>query len=152
MADLTPRFSANRAVCEYTESHYLPAAAAYRQRADHDAAMGKQIVEWQSRLKQNWPLLRFGDVKVDTNGPSHQFEVQVYLNGLDPQNVELQIYADKPPFVQKMDYVKQLGSNMHVYHAAVPSSRPAKDFTPRLIPFFPGAFIPLEAPQILWQH
>ncbi|MDR3674797.1 MAG: alpha-glucan family phosphorylase, partial [Acidobacteriota bacterium] len=26
MASLTPRFSANRAVCEYTEQHYLPAA------------------------------------------------------------------------------------------------------------------------------
>ena len=28
MAHLTPRFSANRAVREYTEQHYLPAAAA----------------------------------------------------------------------------------------------------------------------------
>ena len=33
MARLTPRFSANRAVREYTETHYLPAAAAYRDRA-----------------------------------------------------------------------------------------------------------------------
>ena len=32
MARLTPRFSANRAVREYTEQHYLPAAAAYRLR------------------------------------------------------------------------------------------------------------------------
>ena len=33
MARLTPRFSANRTVREYTEQHYLPAAAAYRERA-----------------------------------------------------------------------------------------------------------------------
>jgi len=33
MAQLTPRFSASRAVCEYTEQHYLPAAAIYRLRA-----------------------------------------------------------------------------------------------------------------------
>ena len=33
MARLTPRFSANRTVREYTEQHYLPAAAAYRARA-----------------------------------------------------------------------------------------------------------------------
>ena len=32
MARLTPRFSANRTVREYTEQHYLPAAAAYRER------------------------------------------------------------------------------------------------------------------------
>ena len=30
MARLTPRFSASRAVCQYTEERYLPAAAAYR--------------------------------------------------------------------------------------------------------------------------
>jgi starch phosphorylase len=30
MARLTPRFSANRAVCEYTEQHYLPAAISER--------------------------------------------------------------------------------------------------------------------------
>jgi glucan phosphorylase len=30
MARLTPRFSADRAVREYTEQHYLPAASAYR--------------------------------------------------------------------------------------------------------------------------
>ena len=33
MARLTPRFSANRTVREYTEQHYLPAATAYRERA-----------------------------------------------------------------------------------------------------------------------
>ena len=33
MASLTPRFSADRAVREYTEQHYLPGAAAYRERA-----------------------------------------------------------------------------------------------------------------------
>jgi len=33
MARLTPGFSTNRVVREYTEQHYLPAAAAYRERA-----------------------------------------------------------------------------------------------------------------------
>ena len=47
MARLTPRFSANRAVREYTEQHYLPAAAAYRERAANKGAMGRQMVDWQ---------------------------------------------------------------------------------------------------------
>ena len=46
MARLTPRFSANRAVREYTEQHYLPAAAAYRKRAADKGAMGAQMVNW----------------------------------------------------------------------------------------------------------
>jgi len=42
MAQLTPHFSANRAVCEYTEQHYLPAATAYRERAADKGAVGRQ--------------------------------------------------------------------------------------------------------------
>ncbi len=50
MARLTPRFSANRAVCEYAEKHYIPAAAAYRVRAAGKGAVGKQVVDWQQAL------------------------------------------------------------------------------------------------------
>ena len=40
MAQLTPRFSTNRSVSEYTEQHYLPAASAYRERAADQGAFG----------------------------------------------------------------------------------------------------------------
>jgi starch phosphorylase len=53
MAMLTPRFSASRTVREYTEQHYLPAAAAYHKRAADKGAMGKQIVDWRHTLEQN---------------------------------------------------------------------------------------------------
>ena len=72
MARLTPRFSANRAVREYTEQHYLPAAAAYRERAADKGAVGRNIVDWEHTLKEKWATLRFGDVKVaDKCGPAH---------------------------------------------------------------------------------
>ena len=45
MARLTPRFSTNRTVREYTEQHYLPAAAAYHQRCADKGAIGRQVVE-----------------------------------------------------------------------------------------------------------
>ena len=32
----------------------------------------------------------------------------------------------------------------------VPATRPAKDFTLRLVAFHPEAFVPLETPYILW--
>ena len=40
MARLTPRFSSNRAVREYTEQHYLPAASAYLERAADKGEIG----------------------------------------------------------------------------------------------------------------
>ena len=66
MAQLTPHFSANRTVREYTEQHYLPAAATYRARAADNGAVGRQVVDWQHALEQKWAMLHFGEVKVET--------------------------------------------------------------------------------------
>jgi glycogen phosphorylase len=54
MARLTPRFSADRTVREYTEHYYIPAAVTYRERAGDNGAAGEQVVNWQRILEQNW--------------------------------------------------------------------------------------------------
>ena len=84
MARLTPRFSADRAVREYTEQHYLPAAATFRERAADKGAVGKNIVNWDHTLREKWTALRFGDVKVQTNATQHSFEAEVFLRDFDP--------------------------------------------------------------------
>ena len=38
--------------------------------------------------------LRFGEMKVATDGGNHVFEVQVYLGDLDPNTVRVELYAD----------------------------------------------------------
>ncbi len=63
MARLTPRFSANRTVREYTEQHYLPAAAAYHLRGAKKGAIGRQMLDWRHSLEQKWAALRFGEAE-----------------------------------------------------------------------------------------
>ena len=94
MARLTPRFSANRAVREYTEQHYLPAATAYHLRMANKGAIGRKMVDWRHSLEQKWAALHFGEVKVETRGEQHIFTVEVYLNDLDPNAVRVELYAD----------------------------------------------------------
>jgi starch phosphorylase len=158
MARLTPRFSANRAVREYTEQHYLPAATAYRERAANKGAVGRNIVNSEHTLKEKWGTLRFGDVKVETDAEQHVFEVQVYLNDLDPKAVRVELYADgvhgDGPVRQEMNRVRQLAgtSGSYVYSAAVSAVRPPADYTVRVIPHCDGVAIPLEDARILWQR
>jgi hypothetical protein len=38
----------------------------------------------------------------------------------------------------------------YLYHARIPVHRLAEDYTPRVVPYFSGAAIPLEAANILW--
>jgi starch phosphorylase len=157
MARLTPRFSANRTVREYTEQHYLPAASAYHLRIANKGAMGVQLVNWHRALDHNWSNLHFGEVRVASDEGKHVFEVQVYLSGLDPNTVRVELYADGvdggEPLRQEMMRGRQLvGANGYVYTAEVPAARPATDYTARVIPHRSGAVVPLEASRILWQR
>jgi starch phosphorylase len=158
MARLTPRFSADRAVREYTEQHYLPAAAAYHSRVANKGAIGRQIVDWRHSLEQKWDALRFGEAKVETINQQHVFNIQVYLNDLDPKSVQLELYADAvnggSPTRQEMKPVRPLvgAAGGYDYSATVSAARPPGDYTARVIPRFDGVAVPLEAARILWQR
>lgn len=158
MAQLTPRFSADRTVREYTEQHYLPAATAYLGRANNNGAMGRKMTEWKHSLEQKWDSMRFGEVKFKTIENQHHFVVQLYFNGLDPDTVKVELFADRingeAPIVQKMNRESKLegDANGYLYKALVSATRPALDFTARVIPYFPNVSVPLEFARILWQH
>jgi starch phosphorylase len=158
MARLTPQFSANRTVREYTEQHYLPAAITYRKRAASKGAVGRQVVDWRHTVEQKWATLHFGDVKIETNGKQHIFEVRVYLNDLDPKAVRVELYADGVngggPVRQEMKFARRPAgaSDGYVYSAAVSAARPPADYTARVIPHCDGVAIPLEDARILWQR
>ena len=98
-------------------------------------------------------------MKFETHSERHVFEVQVYLNDLDPNAVRVELYADgvmgSAPARQEMKRVRQLtgaSSGYYVYSAAVPATRPPADYTARVIPHWDGVAIPLEEAQILWQR
>jgi starch phosphorylase len=155
MAQLTPRFSANRAVCEYAEKHYIPAAAAYRKRAADKGVLGKKVVDWQQALKARWATLRLGEVKIDTDWEHHVFEVQVFTGELDPNILRVELYADGvvggAPLRQEMKRGRQTEDYGYAYTAGVSAARNSTDYTVRITPYFCGAAVPLEASQILWQ-
>ena len=144
MAQLTPRFSATRAVREYTEQHYLPAAEEFRRRAAGEGREGGRMVDWRLAVEKEWPAVRFGERAVETHGDQHVFDVQIYLGGLDGES----------PVRQEMQRVRQLAGAYggYAYHAEASATRPASDYTPRVVPHFDGVAVPLENTRILWQN
>jgi starch phosphorylase len=86
------------------------------------------------------------------------FEVQLYLDDIDPQAVRVELYANgaggAPPVQVAMQRVRKLvgAANGYAYRAEVPADRPATDYTARLIPCRDGMAVPLEDAHILWQR
>jgi starch phosphorylase len=158
MAQLTPRFSADRSVREYTGQHYLPAATAYLERAANKGKKGKQIADLLHYLDQKWGSMHFGEIKFVTIEKQHKIEVQIYFNDLDPDTLQVELFANgingEAPILQKMTRgIKIEGTeNGYYYNVSATSARPATDYTPRVIPNFPGVSVPLETNLILWQR
>lgn len=158
MARLTPQFSTNRTVREYTERYYLPAASAYRERAADDGEIAREIIRVRHALEEKWAALRFGEVMLESDGERHLFEVQAYLDDLEPTMVAVELYADGVngggPERVAMTRVRQLlgATSGYAFRASVPATRPATDYTVRLIAHCDELMVPLEDAHILWQR
>ncbi len=81
----------------------------------------------------------------------------VFLNNIDPKHISMELYADDAnggePVRIKMepDSIPRT-SGEYIYHAKVESSKPAIDFTPRIIPAYENISVPLEDNLIVWQR
>jgi len=157
MAQLTPQFSANRAVRQYTEQYYLPAAKAYQNRSRDKGELAKKIILCKEHLKQHWWKLRFGEVKIELKQNNYIFEVRVYIDDLNPADLCVEIYADaldnKPAIRQQLQDLGPTEGDpkTHIYKGSVPVDRPCFHLTPRIVPKQFDMAIPLEIDLILWQ-
>ncbi|MDP1644915.1 MAG: alpha-glucan family phosphorylase [Thiobacillus sp.] len=154
MSTLTPRFSSNRMLREYVEQLYLPAAECYAAR--QDPAMSQRLCAWQDAIAQHWGRIHFGELRVDDDASAWHFSVPVYLDDLDPDFVAVELYAVPPDEAAVELHCMQRGDllsgavNSFTYNVSVPKTRAVGDYTPRIVPAFNGARVPIEARQILW--
>jgi starch phosphorylase len=158
MARLTPEFSATRAIREYTESHYLPAASRYRNRAADDGAIGSGLLRWKQDLERHWNSVRFVSIQINTRDGQHFFQADVAPGSLTPDHLRVELYADPAQdnlaCFEVMDPSKPSPDTpgSYTYSAQVSATRPASDYTARIVPHHPNALVPLEAGQIVWQR
>src|SRR5215831_12603646 len=71
MARLTPEYSADRAVRDYTEKYYLNAASTYKHRAQENGAAANRLLDWRNATAQAWPNIRYGELHIETNNGEH---------------------------------------------------------------------------------
>ena len=156
MAELTPQFSTNRMAREYVEKLYLPAAFAYRERIADGARTSVRLCRWRRMLETRWQQLSFGNLELEEQGGHYTFKLSVYYDDFDPEAIQVQLYAEARngsngeihPMVRGKQFSKpEPGWS---YSARIPVQRPAGDYTPRVIPTFEGAAVPIETNRILW--
>jgi len=85
-------FERNHQVVKLTEAgRYFVEDA--RSALDHHV-IAESLLNWRRQISDHWSKIRFGSMQVKTEGEEHRFQVQVYLDELNPDAVQVELYAD----------------------------------------------------------
>jgi starch phosphorylase len=159
MARLTGQFSANRMVREYTETYYLPAAAALRARCTADFSRVREIERWLEHTRRHWNGVRIAAVSREHDGERLRVDAQVYIDELQPERVRVELYADAAaPGTGPECIALQRGEPLagsrggYRYHSEIPTRRPAAHYSVRVIPAHPQVRWPLETGLVCWER
>ena len=158
MASLTPTYSSSRMARDYVEQYYLIGAAELRRRTADGDKPAQAMQSWEARLRRHWSGLHIGETNLSRDGKAWSFSVAVYLGEIGPSDVAVQLYAD--PRDGEERFLGELlrgeaiigATNGHIYTGLGPATRPAEEYTVRIIPHRPGVRVPAELPLILWQR
>lgn len=157
MCCLAPQFSSNRMLREYVTRIYHPAADRLRRRTANGGEVAKGLHEWQQKIGNSWTELGFGSLRVDKHADQWQFECEVYLGSLNPEVVQVEIYAD--PYGTEGNLCQPMGVvgrpetsySPYQYRLTTPATRPADHYSVRIVPAHSDAVIPVEENHILWR-
>jgi starch phosphorylase len=100
LRQISPVFSSNRMVREYTERAYLPAILQWRTLLANSMARAKSLAAWKKRVQAAWPQVRIESWEDDCDSTAivdDQFgvKVRVSLGKLKPDDVKVELYLGR---------------------------------------------------------
>ncbi|MEA9976836.1 MULTISPECIES: alpha-glucan family phosphorylase [unclassified Pseudomonas] len=157
MGTLVTQFSADRAVREYTQRYYLPAAIAYHARSAEGSRLALQLTQDHEQLCTHWDDIRFLRLDLQRQAGRYAVALHMDLGSLSPSQVRVQLYvdgvdgADATSVDLKIDPQAQ-ADGLLLYRVEVPDDRPAAEYTARVIANdSAGLAVPLEVGLIIWK-
>jgi starch phosphorylase len=105
IATLLPRYSATRMVNEYVGRFYLPATRQWRRFSEQSFAGARAVADWKAHVRACWQSLRLRRLDTATKriafGDGLRLEIAVYLDGLDPADVAVELVMARHTHVER---------------------------------------------------
>jgi starch phosphorylase len=146
-------------VREYTESYYLPAATAYRERCSEDFKHLSEFEHWLEKIQRHWNSVHIATVSRSSDGERLRVDAQVYIDDLEPDSVCVELYADPQASESRPERIPlQRGETLtathggYHYYLEFRTQRPAAHYTLRVIPTHPLLRWPLENNLVCWEN
>jgi starch phosphorylase len=158
MTELTLHYGAVRMVREYLEKAYLPAAVALSERAAEGAAEASAMDAWDRQLRRAWSGVHVGETDFTQQELGWDVSVPIYLGEVATQDIRVEVYAE-PIAGAAAEVIALSGgrpvpgaTSSYFYRGTISGTRPARDYTVRVVPARTGVHVPAEISLIRWQN
>ncbi|CAN5212024.1 glycosyltransferase family 1 protein [soil metagenome] len=98
MATIIPNFNMSRVLHDYAEGFYHPAAERGRELRCDDARAAQELAAWKRRVRGAWSNVKLHAIEGMPSGIHHgetfEVQVQISLNGLDPEDVRVELVVE----------------------------------------------------------
>jgi starch phosphorylase len=164
MRKLIPFFNTNRMVQNYCEMFYIPAFGRGEALSANGLTRAVGLARTKDSLRGKWRNIRI--VGVHTSGNGHfkvgeqmQVEALVDLPGLEPQDLQVQLYAGKinatgeieHPQSLPMEHMKKMAPDRHLYTGRIDCRTSGRQgFAIRIVPGGGDFATPFEPGLITW--
>ncbi|MFU2209785.1 alpha-glucan family phosphorylase [Solidesulfovibrio sp. C21] len=100
ISQLAPLYNSHRMVEDYARVAYVPALENYNRLTRDDCAAAKDLASWRMDMMTKWSSLDIRNICSEDPEELHVGDpvlvrAEVHLNGIRPQDVEVQIYAGR---------------------------------------------------------
>ncbi|UJX42485.1 alpha-glucan family phosphorylase [Desulfovibrio sp. JY] len=100
ISQLAPLYNSHRMVEDYARVAYVPALENYNRLTRDDCAAAKDLASWRMDMMTKWSSLDIRNIRSEDPEELHVGDpvlvrAEVHLNGIRPQDVEVQIYAGR---------------------------------------------------------
>ncbi len=162
IATITPEFSMRRMVKDYTNQLYVPAQRSGTSLAASSYTPAQQLAEWKQYVEQQWGGVRVAAAAIEDSqgkvGEPLTFTAQVYLNGLSPEDVRVEIVTGteeggqlRHPTIHPMTRQGTAEDGLYRYEGKyTPSRSGQKAYAVRVVPANDLLVNPLEMGKIHW--
>ncbi|HVO11299.1 MAG TPA: alpha-glucan family phosphorylase, partial [Vicinamibacteria bacterium] len=133
---LSPAFSTNRMLWEYSEGYYVPAARCHARLAEDDFARAREVATWKERTRHCWSGVRVESVEVGRPGvhrvgEGYALAANVRLGPIPPGDVVVEacygplsasreVIAGRPV---TLSLERSLDGDLHRYAGTIPCDR-----------------------------
>lgn len=163
MMSLLPRYTAARMVSEYTQKFYVPASKQGVLYAADDFSGAKKVAAWKAFVRKTWEGVAIRRLNTPRKrisfGDAAQFDVAVRLNGLQPEDVIVEMLICRQrnkATLREFNHIRFEFSGIeesgeHLYSLSLTPDLCGKlDYYIRVYPYQPLLTHPFEMGMMVW--